>query len=81
MDGMARIAGNEARAPRLEVKNRSERPIKYLEIGWILEDHGGRQFLAGSVPAAIESGAGAKEPDSGKLDLEVPDARRNAAGY
>ena len=25
MDGMARIAGNEARAPRVEVRNRSDR--------------------------------------------------------
>ena len=28
MGGMARIAGDEARAPRLEVKNRSERAIQ-----------------------------------------------------
>jgi hypothetical protein len=58
MGGMARIAGNEARAPQLEVKNRSERPIRYLEIGWILEYHGGRQFLAGSVPAELSLAPG-----------------------
>jgi hypothetical protein len=54
MDGMARIAGNEARAPRLEVRNRSDRAIRYLEIGWILQDHNGREFLAGSVPAELK---------------------------
>jgi hypothetical protein len=52
-DGLARIAGNEARAPRLEVKNKSDRPVKYLEIGWLVRDHQGREFLAGSVPAEL----------------------------
>jgi hypothetical protein len=53
VDGMARIAGNEARAPRLEVKNTSDRAIRYLEVGWILHDRSGREFLAGSVPAEL----------------------------
>src|SRR5580700_8838305 len=57
-DGMARISGNEARAPRLEVKNRSDRPMRYLEVGWILQDRSGREFLAGSVPAELQLGPG-----------------------
>lgn len=51
--GMAHIAGNEARAPRVEVHNRSERPVKYLEIGWIVKDQQGREFLAASMPADV----------------------------
>src|SRR5579863_1044310 len=60
MDGMAHIAGNEARAPRLEVKNLSDRAVRYLEIGWILKDARGRQFMAGSVPADLNLAPGAK---------------------
>ena len=59
-DGMARIAGNEARAPRLEVQNRSDRTVRYLEIGWILKDAQGRQFLAGTVPADVNLAPGGK---------------------
>jgi hypothetical protein len=59
-DGMARIAGNEARAPQLEVKNLSDRPVRYLEIGWILRDARGKQFLAASVPADLNLAPGAK---------------------
>jgi len=70
--GMARIAGNEARAPRLEVKNRSDRPIRYLEIGWILEDRGGRQFLAGSVPAELNLGPGQKRQILEDATLRFP---------
>ena len=58
VDGMARISGNEARAPRLEVKNRSDRSIRHLEVGWILHDQSGREFLAGSVPAELNLAPG-----------------------
>jgi len=53
MDGLAHIAGNEARAPRVVVQNRSDRVVKYLEIGWIIRDQQGREFLAASVPADL----------------------------
>jgi len=70
--GMALIAGNEARAPRLEVKNLSDRPIRYLEIGWILHNRGGREFLAGSVPAALNLGPGQKSQVLENTTLKFP---------
>jgi hypothetical protein len=57
-NGMARIAGNEAHAPRIEVRNRSDRTIRYLEIGWIVKDQDGREFLAASMPADVNLAAG-----------------------
>lgn len=58
--GMARLAGREASAARLEVRNRSDRAIRYLEIGWIVRDRRGREFLAGSVPAEMTLAPGQK---------------------
>jgi hypothetical protein len=52
LDGYAEVAGNEARTPTIQVRNRSGRPVRYVEIGWIVKDQQGREFLAGSVPAA-----------------------------
>jgi hypothetical protein len=72
MDGMARIAGNEARAPRLTVKNRSDRPIRYLEMGWILHDHSGREFLAGSVPAELSLAPGQRSQILDNTTLKFP---------
>jgi hypothetical protein len=72
MGGMARIAGNEARAPRLEVKNRSDRAIRYLEVGWILHDRSGREFLAGSVPAELNLAPGKKSQILGDATLKFP---------
>jgi hypothetical protein len=52
IDGWAEVAGNEARTPTINVVNRSAKPVRYVEIGWIVKDRQGREFLAGSVPAA-----------------------------
>ena len=52
-DGTARISINEARAPRFEVRNRSQRAVKFLEISWLLKDQEGREFLAASMPAEV----------------------------
>jgi len=60
--GAARISGNEARAPHIEVRNKSNRPVKYVEMGWIVRDPSGKQYMAGSLPSA----------DS---DLELPRGR------
>src|SRR6185312_3230444 len=50
--GFAQVAGNEARAPHIEVRNRSNRPVKYVEMGWIVSDSSGTQYMAGSLPSA-----------------------------
>ncbi|MFB3828300.1 MAG: hypothetical protein ACE15B_16145 [Bryobacteraceae bacterium] len=52
IQGWAQIAGNEARAPRVEVRNRSGRPVRYVEIGWVVTDQQGRQFMAAQLPGA-----------------------------
>jgi hypothetical protein len=75
IEGMARVAGNEARAPRLEVKNRSTRAIQYLEIGWILRDQQGRQFVAGSLPAELQLAPGQKSQVLKDTTLKFPPPR------
>jgi hypothetical protein len=67
-DGLARIAGNEARAPRVEVRNRSDRAIQFLEIGWIVKDQQGREFLAASLPADLNLAPGR----SGRVVTDIP---------
>jgi hypothetical protein len=52
VDGWAEVAANEARTPTIQVVNRSPKPVDYVEIGWLVKDQQGREFLAGSVPAA-----------------------------
>jgi hypothetical protein len=52
LSGYAQLAGNEARSPHIEVRNRSNRPVKYVEMGWVVSDSSGKQYMAGSLPSA-----------------------------
>jgi hypothetical protein len=52
VEGWAEIAGNEARDPRIDVRNHSSKQVNYVEIGWIVTDHQGKQYMAASVPAS-----------------------------
>jgi hypothetical protein len=52
LEGWAAISGNEARSPRIEVVNNSGKPVRYVEIGWLVKDKQGREYLAGSVPGS-----------------------------
>lgn len=71
--GMARIAGNEAHGPRLEVLNRSERPIRYLEMGWVVKDGAGREFLAASMPADVNLAPGRSGQVIPDFGLRLPE--------
>src|SRR5665213_2600981 len=52
LEGWAAISGNEARSPQIEVVNNSGKAVRYVEIGWLVKDKQGRDYLAGSVPAS-----------------------------
>jgi hypothetical protein len=52
LEGWAAISGNEARSPEIEIINKSVKPVRYVEIGWLVKDKQGREYLAGSVPGS-----------------------------
>jgi len=52
VEGWAEIAGNEARSPQIEIVNQSGKPVRYVEIGWMVKDKEGHEYLAGSVPGS-----------------------------
>jgi hypothetical protein len=52
VEGWAAISGNEARSPQIEVVNNSGKAVRYVEIGWLVKDKQGQEYLAGSVPAS-----------------------------
>jgi hypothetical protein len=50
--GWAEVAGNQMRSPRVEVRNLSNKPVKYVELGWLVRDDSGEQYMAASLPAS-----------------------------
>ena len=83
LSGMAKVAGNEARAPRIEVRNRGAKPVRYFEMGWLVQDDQGRQFLAGSVPAEVNLAPGQKAQVNQESGLRFPDRQgiRSMTGF
>ena len=72
VDGMARITANEAQAPRFEVRNKSNRAVRYLEVGWIVKDGQGKEFLAASVPADLNLAPGQSGQVAQDASLRFP---------
>jgi hypothetical protein len=52
--GAAQVLGNEVRAPEIDVRNTSTKMVRSIDMGWIVRDEHGRQYLAGSLPALIQ---------------------------
>ena len=50
VSGTAEVAGTTATSPRIRVRNRSEKPVRYFELGWLVSDTAGTQYAAGSIP-------------------------------
>jgi hypothetical protein len=55
LEGHAAISGNEARSPQIDVLNQSGKSVRYVEIGWLVKDKDGHEYLAGSVPAGAST--------------------------
>jgi hypothetical protein len=55
-DGMVRISDNEARSPRLFMRNSTSKPVRSVEMGWMVKDDRGAQFIAGSIPIDVPLG-------------------------
>ncbi|MBI3208015.1 MAG: hypothetical protein HYZ37_03825 [Candidatus Solibacter usitatus] len=73
--GWALVTQSEARAPRIDVENSSNRAVRYLEIGWIMTDRSGEPFYAGAVPAEMSLLPGAKGRIAPEASLKL--SKRN----
>ncbi len=60
LSGTARMVGREAHGPSFEIRNRSAREVRHLEIGWIFRDMNGQEFQAGTVPAELDLAPGSR---------------------
>ena len=52
LEGWAELSGNEAHAPRVQVRNNSSKTVKYVELAWLVSDEKGQQYVAASLPAS-----------------------------
>jgi hypothetical protein len=51
--GSIRLSGDEARSPAFTLHNVSAKEVRDVEVGWLVRDAQGREYAAGSLPAAV----------------------------
>ena len=78
LSGSVKIADDEARAPRVVLRNIGARPVRSVEVSWLVRDNQGQEYTAGSLPADVnlapgQTGTAAKE---GALRFSRPDGGR-----
>ena len=61
MGGAAHVIRNEVRAPQIEIRNGTHRLVRSLDMGWIIRDERGQDFVAGSTAASVSLGPVAAE--------------------
>ena len=51
--GSVFIASDEVRSPQIQFRNRTDKPIRAIEMSWLAKDGRGREFTAGSTPIEV----------------------------
>lgn len=59
-DGVAMVAAAEVRSPKIDMINRSGKPVKHVDMGWIVRDSEGRDYYAASLPAEVTLAPGGR---------------------
>jgi len=54
VSGSALVEGSRVISPEVTVKNRSPKPVRYYELGWLVSDGSGVHYNAGLVPVPTD---------------------------
>lgn len=76
IEGRAQVAFNEARQPRIQVRNRSKEPVRYVEVRWLVRDSGGHEYLAAKLPVSVPEGIAPGQTAGGAEETSL-EFRRN----
>ena len=74
LGGSVHVSGDEARAPHLVLRNVGSKPVRSVEVSWLVRDAGGREYAAGALPTEIALAPGETRPAArdGALRFSLP---------
>jgi hypothetical protein len=74
LSGNAQVAGNEVRAPRVDIRNVSKLRVASVAMGWIVRDEHGTDFVAGALTSRSPIGPvqTSSISESGTLRFSLP---------
>ena len=65
VSGEAVVSDSTATSPLVALRNRSQKPVRYYELGWVVADRAGVRYAAGVLPS---SGATLSPGASGRVE-------------
>ena len=80
LGGAAHAVEREFRLPRVELRSRASKEIRFVDIGWIVRS-GGNDRPAGSLPASLDLAPGARGAVEEPVVLRFPVAVDRLTGF
>ena len=75
--GRAQVAFNEAREPRIQVRNLSKEPVRYVEVRWLVRDSNGQEYMAAKLPVSAPEGIAPGQTAGGTEETALQFRRNN----
>ncbi|MCB1021971.1 MAG: hypothetical protein KDC27_18705 [Acidobacteria bacterium] len=73
VSGEAVVSDASASAPMIALRNRSSKPVRYYELGWVVADREGRRYSAGVLPSTggpLSPGASGQLPGGRTFEFQ-----------
>jgi hypothetical protein len=74
LSGRASVTASDVRSPQIVLKNVSSKPVRQVEMGWIVRERSGQEFYAAALPSKVTLA-----PGRGCLASHVRQVRTAAA--
>lgn len=81
LGGEAQTSGNEIGLPRIELRNRSAKPVTHVEVRWIMRDKSGREHAGGALSSPVTLAAGAKATVEDRSTMRFADEAAALTGF
>lgn len=53
LSGKASVTATDVRSPQITLKNVSTKPVRQVEVGWIVRERSGEEFYAAALPSKV----------------------------
>jgi hypothetical protein len=77
--GEASLTASDVRMPRVEIRNTGARPVRHVEMGWLVDDGSGRTYYASSLPASVTLAPGRNATITEQTALRLSPRGQNRA--
>jgi hypothetical protein len=81
LSGAMEVTGTELRAPRIELRNIGSKPVRFVEVAWLVEDPQGKRFAAGALPAEVALAPGGRTIIARETAFRASRAVAGLSGY